>query len=413
MKLSLFIARRLYGSRTDKSVSRPAIHIATIGIAIGLAVMLVSVAVVLGFKSEIKNKLTGFGADIQVINMERPSSYESLPIAAPDSLMEVIRKHPQVAHAQRYVTKPVILKTDDLFRGIGLKGVGKDYDWSFLRAQLVEGEIPAFSDTASTNRIVISRTVAREMKLKLHEKVYCYMVGESLRARRFEIAGIYETHLAEFDGNLVFTDRRTVQRLNDWDDDQVTGVEVRLKDYDRLEEVYRDFVLKFNTQQDEYGQAYYATTIEKENPALFAWLGLLDLNVWVILALMLAVAGFTMISGLLIIILERTNMIGVLKALGADNDAVRHIFLYFAVLLIGRGMVIGNVLGLALCWLQKQFALIPLDAASYYVDVVPIEFNWPLLIALNVGTLLVSVTVLLAPSYLVSQIHPARSIRFE
>lgn len=394
-------------------MSRPAISIATLGIAIGLAVMIVSVAVVLGFKGEIKNKLTGFTADIQVMNMVRGHNYESMPIAAPDSLIEVLRAYPQVASAQRYTTKPAILKTDEQFKGIGLKGVGPEYDLTFLKRYLVAGEIPEFSDTATSNRIVISMAMARDMQLKLNDKVYCYMMGENIRARRFEIAGIYETHLSEFDANLVLTDQHTVQRLNAWEPDQVSGVEIRLKDYGRLEESYLHFLTEVNNLPDRYGQRYYTTTVEMQYPSLFAWLSLLDTNVWVILVLMLAVAGFTMISGLLIIILERTNMIGVLKALGADNTMIRRVFLNFAVLLIGRGMVFGNLLGLGICWIQQQFGLAHLDAETYYVDVVPIVINWPLFACLNIGTLLISVLVLVGPSYLVTQIHPAKSIRFE
>lgn len=413
MNLSLFIAKRLYGSRTDRSVSRPAISIATLGIAIGLAVMIVSVAVVLGFKGEIKNKLTGFGADVQVTNMERPHNYETSPVAVTDSLLLMVDSLPQVAHVQRYATKPAILKTDEQFRGIGLKGVGPEFDRTFLRKYLVEGEIPEFSDTASSNKMVISKMIARDMKLKLNDRVYCYMMGETVRARRLEIVGIYETHLAEFDANLVLTDLHLVQRLNGWEPDQVTGMEIAVMDYDRLEEVFLEVLMRLKVSIDRYGQAYQTTTIEMEYPSLFAWLGLLDMNVWVILVLMLAVAGFTMISGLLIIILERTNMIGVLKALGANNGLVQRVFLNFAVLLIGRGMVLGNLLGLGLCWLQLQFGVVHLDAETYYVDVVPVVFNWPLFILLNVCTLIISVLVLIGPSYLVTHIHPARSIRFE
>lgn len=413
MNLSLFIAKRIYGSRTDKSVSRPAISIATLGIAIGLMVMIVSVAVVLGFKWEIKNKLTGFGADLQIANMEYAHNYESLPVGVSDSLLQQIQAYPLVEHAQRYVTKPAILKTDEQFRGIGLKGVGPEYDLSFLKKYLVEGEIPVYSDTAASNKIVISRTIAREMMLKLNEKVYCYMMGDNVRARRFEIVGIYETHLAEFDANLVLTDLYTVRRLNEWEEKQVTGVEVRLKDYGQLDEAYSHFMGEFNTRLDEYGQTYCTSTIEMLYPSLFAWLGLLDTNVWVILVLMLAVAGFTMISGLLIIILERTNMIGILKALGAQDRTIRSVFLNFSAMLIGKGVVWGNILGLGLCFIQQQFGVVHLDPETYYVDVVPIQMNWLLFLGLNVGTLVVSVLVLVGPSYLVSQIHPAKAIRFE
>lgn len=414
MNFPLFIARRIYGSRTNrKQVSRPAISIATVGMAIGLAVMIVSVCVVLGFKAEIMHKLLGFGSHIQVMNMEQTRSFESYPVAGDDSIMQVLNSLEHVDHVQRYITKPCLVKTNEEFKGVALKGIAQEYDTSFLRENLVDGEFPAFTDSVSSNEIVVSKAIADELKIKTGDKVFCYFMGNSIRARRYKVAGIYCTHLMEFDNNLIFTDLKSLVKLNGWEPDQVSGFEMTVKDYDRLEEDYMGMARKINGQIDHYGDTYFSCTIEMLYPSLFSWLGLLDMNVWVILILMIAVASFTMISGLLIIILERTNMIGILKALGATNTTIRHTFLYFSIFIIGRGLLIGNVLGLGICWLQQEFALVHLDAQTYYVDTVPVQFNPTLLILLNVGTLIISVLVLIIPSYLVSHIHPAKSIRFE
>lgn len=414
MNFPLFIARKIYGSRTNqKQVSRPAITIATIGMAIGLAVMIISVCVVLGFKHEIRNKLFGFGSHIQVMNMEQTNSFESFPVVGNDSVMSVIKEIPNVTHVQRYITKPCLLKTEKDFRGVALKGIGPEYDYSFLKDHLVEGEIPVFSDSIISNRIIISESIAKDLKIEVGDKIYCYFMGNSIRARRYVIAGIYCTHLMEFDDNLLFTDLRALVKLNGWEDDQISGFEISVKDYNTINDDFINVLHKMNGQVDRYGDTYFVCTIEQLYPSLFAWLSLLDMNVWVILILMLAVAGFTMISGLLIIILERTNMIGVLKALGATNPSIRHTFLYFATFIIGKGLIYGNLIGLGLCFLQKYFSIIHLDAQTYYVDTVPILINPFAILLLNLVTLIISVLVLIIPSFLVSHIHPAKSIRFE
>lgn len=414
MNFPLFIARRIYGSRTNqKQVSRPAITIATIGMSIGLAVMIVSVCVVLGFKAEIQHKLVGFGSHIQVMNMEQTRSFESYPVVGDDSIMQVLKNLEHIKHVQRYITKPCLIKTNDEFQGVALKGIAQDYDTSFLRENLLEGEFPAFTDSIASNEIVVSKAIADELKIKTGDKVYCYFMGNSIRARRYKVAGIYCTHLMEFDSNLIFTDLKSLVKLNGWEPDQVSGFEMTVDDYENLQADYNNIVRKINGQIDHYGDTYFSCTIEMLYPSLFSWLGLLDMNVWVILILMMAVAGFTMISGLLIIILERTNMIGVLKALGATNTTIRHTFLYFAIFIIGKGLLIGNILGLGICWLQNKYALVHLDAQTYYVDTVPVLVNPTLIILLNAATLIISVLVLIFPSFLVSHIHPAKSIRFE
>ena len=392
----------------------PAVLIARWGIAIGLAVMIVAVAVVVGFKHEVRDKVVGIGSDIAITNFDAQKSYETMPIAAGDSLMEALRAQQGVKHVQRYSTKPGMIMTDDNFLGMVLKGVSQEYDWTFLRKHLQEGEIPVFSDSASTNRTLISRTIANKLHLKLGDKLYTYYIsGDNVRARRLEVAGIYQTNFSIYDDMFLLTDLYTVNRLNAWQKDQVSGIELEVTDPAQLEAIKEGIRTQVDMVKDKYGGTYYTQSVEEQNPQIFAWLDLLDMNVWVILILMTGVAGFTMISGLLIIILERTNMIGVLKALGADNLAIRKVFLSFSVFLIGKGMLWGNVIGLAFVGVQSFFRPFKLDPTTYYVDSVPVEFNVWWWVLLNVCTLVVSVLMLVGPSYLIAHIHPAKSIRFE
>ena len=430
MNHELSIARRLFGQRNEgRRVSRPAIVIATLGVAVGLAVMIISVCVVLGFKQEIRNKVMGLGGHIEVINYQSQYSAESQPIVVDDVLMLQLRRLPGVAHVQRFCMKAGMLKTDDAFQGVMLRGVAEEYDTAFLSRHLVEGALPRFSGTKSSNKIVISRMLARQLHLNVGDRVYAYFFSESVRARHFVIAGIYETHLSEFDKSWVFTDLYTCNRLNGWESDQVSGAEVWVEDYsgtpplsalfapsatsDRLDMVAAQVANRVNRQTDHYDNTYTSPTIRELYPSIFAWLSLLDTNVWVILFLMVGISLFTMTSGLLIIILERTNFIAVMKSLGSTNRSLRKIFLYFATMLIGRGLLLGNLLGIGLCLLQQQLHLVHLDAATYYVDSVPILFSWPLILLINVATFIISVLVLIIPTFLISKVEPARVMRFE
>ena len=415
MSWKLFVARRIYRSKEgEKEVSKPAVLIAMWGIAIGLAVMIVAVAVVIGFKHEVRDKVVGIGSDITITNFDAQKSYETVPVVAGDSLLDALRAMEGVKHVQRYSTKPGMIMTEDNFLGMVLKGVSQEYDWTFLKDHLLEGEIPAFTDSASTNCTLVSRTIANKLHLKTGDKLYTYYVeGDNVRARRLEVAGIYQTNFSIYDNMFLLTDLYTVNRLNAWKADQASGIELEVADVSRLEETKEAVSAEVDMLKDRYGATYYTQTVEESNPQIFAWLDLLDMNVWVILILMTGVAGFTMISGLLIIILERTNMIGVLKALGADNLAIRKVFLSFSVFLIGRGMFWGNIIGLSFVFIQSQFHLFKLDPVTYYVDSVPVAFNLWWWVLLNVCSLLASVLMLVGPSYLIAHIHPARSIRFE
>lgn len=412
--LSLFLARRIYRD-TDggKQVSRPAVLIAMTGIAIGLAVMLIAVAVVIGFKSEVRNKVIGFGSHIRISNFDAVRSYETHPVVVNDSMMAALNADLEVKHVQRYSTKPGIIKTDEAFQGMVLKGVGPEFDASFFRDHLVEGEIPVFSDSVSTNQVVLSKAIADKLKLKVGDKIYTYYIQKDVRARRLTVKGIYQTNFSEYDNLFLLTDLYTVNRLNNWEAGQVSGAELQVQDYDKLEETTYRIAIDTDNKKDAAGGTYYVQNIVQMNPQIFAWLDLLDLNVWVILILMIGVAGFTMISGLLIIIIERTQMIGILKALGANNLTIRKVFLWFSVFLIGKGMLWGNAIGVTFCLLQSHFNIFKLNPETYYVDTVPVSVNIWIFLLINAGTLLASVLMLLGPSYLITKINPASSMRYE
>ena len=414
MNLPLFIAHRIYrDNEPGQQVSRPAVQIAMIGIAIGLAVMIVAVSVIAGFKKEVRDKIAGFGAHIQITNLRAGSLYESLPVSMTEVELDSLRALTDVRHVQRYSLKAGMIKTDEAFQGMLLKGVGPEYDTEFFRRHLLEGEMPQFSDTVSSNRVIISRSLADKLKLKLGDRIDTYFFQDNIRARRLTVSGIYRTNMTEFDDLYLVTDLYTVNRLNHWNIDRFSGLELTVNDYNRLEEITWELASCLEGRTDRYGQEFCARNIEQLNPGIFAWLGILDVNIWVILVLMIGVAGFTMISGLLIIIIERTSMIGVLKSLGADNRTIRHLFLWFSVFLIGRGMFWGNVIGLAFYVVQRFFGLFKLDPATYYMDTVPVSFSWWVFLLLNAGTLLASVLMLVGPSYFITRIRPADSMRYE
>ena len=430
MNYELTIARRLFGYRNEGTkVSRPAIAIAIGGVAVGLAVMIISVCVVIDFKEEIRSKVIGLGGHIELLNYQSLFHAESQPIVIDEVTMLQLSRMEHIGHVQRFCLKAGMFKTDQSFQGTILRGVAEEYDTSFLAAHLVDGHIPQFSAEKSSDAIVISKLLANQLHLQVGDKVYAYFFSSIIKARRFLVAGIYETHLSEFDKTWVFTDLYTCNRLNEWENDQVSGAELILSpapstsgvqalfsstvSAEQLNSVAMHVSARFNGKEDHYGNTYSAPTIQELYPSIFAWLSLLDTNVWVIMILMFGISLFTMTSGLLIIILERTNFIAVMKSIGSTNYSLRKVFLYFAAMLICRGIIWGNILGIGLCLLQSHFHLIHLDAATYYVDAVPIIISWPLILLINIATFVISVLVLIVPTYLISHIKPARVMRFE
>ena len=415
MNLPLFIAKRIYSDQGDRhKVSRPAIRIATVGVAIGLAVMIITVSVVMGFKHTIRDKVVGFGSHIQVMNLSSVNSTENYSICIDDSMVNVLEGIDGVRHVQRYSTTRGILKTDDDFLGVVFKGIGPEYELDYLKENLVDGQIPVFSDTTSTGKLLLSRIMADKLNVKTGDRIFAYFIDEdNVRTRRFTIEGIYQTNMTRFDEIICYTDLYTASKLNGWSERRCSGGEVLVSDFDKLDDVYNTIIEKVNRTQDRDGCMFSSQTIYEAYPQIFTWLELLDINVWIILGLMICLAGITMISGLLIIILERTSMIGVLKALGSRNKMIRHTFLWFSAFIISRGLLLGDVIGIGLVLLQKMIGFIKLDPQTYYVSEAPMELNIPVIILLNIATLLVSISVLIIPSFFISHIHPAKSMRYE
>lgn len=415
MNVPYFLARRIYADNDNqKKVSRPAVRIAIIGVAVGLAVMIVSVCVVLGFKHAIRDKVVGFGSHIQVAEFSMLQQGTDSPIEVDDSVMNVLQHIEGVKHVQRFAMKQGILKTDSDFLGVAFKGVGPEFDSTFIHQHLLEGAVPKFSDKSSGNKILVSKVMADKLKLTCGSRIFAYFIDDSgVRTRRFTIAGIYQTNLTQYDNVMCYVDLYTAVKLNGWQEDMTSGAELQVDHFDKLDEVENRVVKLVNRTTDKYGNTYSSKTIKELSPQIFSWLDLLDLNVWIILIIMMAVAAVTMISGLLIIILERTQMIGLMKALGARNPMVRHTFMWFAAFIIGRGLLWGNMIALALVALQYFTGIVKLDPATYYVSSVPVEVNVLFVVLLNIGTLLISLLVLIGPSFLISHIHPAKTMTYE
>lgn len=400
------IARRLYFSEEGKvRTSRPAVRVALGGIIIGVVVMIIAICVVVGFKQEVQRKVAGFGSHIQVVNFDNNATYELQPIDISDSLIHKLQGLHHVEKVSIFASKPGILKTDSAFQGIIFKGT--DY-WDYFADNLVMGSLPA-----AANEVIISTVLASQLHLTVGDNILCYFIQESLRVRRLYVSGLYNTCMSEMDRMFVLGDIALVRQLNHWTESQASGIEVLVDDLKYLHEVADRVYFATANRLDEAGNAFYTQTLEQLNPQIFGWLDLLDMNVIIIILLMLCVSGFSIITGLIILILESVNLIGTLKALGANNQFVRRIFIYEAILLVSKGMVFGNIIGLGLVALQYFTRIIPLDAATYYVSYVPMAFSWGWLVVLNFGVLVISWLVLLAPSAIVSQISPSKVMHFE
>ncbi len=414
MDLPYFIAKRLIKERRQgTSFSRPINVIAIIGIATGLAVMILAVSILTGFKQEIREKVVGFGSHIQIVNFDSNISFETAPISENQSFIPEIRRIPGIRHIQVYATKAGIIKTDNDIQGVVLKGVGSDFDWNYFRSNVVDGSVFTVADTGRTNEVIISRKISDMLKLRTGDSFAMHFVQDPPRSRRFTISGIYETSLEEFDKMYVFCDIGHIKRLNGWDDDQVSGYEIFIDDFDSMDEMsflVRD-AIGYRISENDPG--FKVTNIRLKYPQIFDWLNFQDLNVIVIIVLMLIVAGFNMISGLLILILERTNMIGVLKALGSGDRLIRKVFLYQAAWLTGKGLLWGNIAGLGLALLQLKTGLISLDPSSYYLKTVPVNIDLMHIILLNAGTMAAIILMLLIPSQLISRINPVKAIRYD
>ena len=413
MKTEFFIANRITFSRKDgRSFTGPIVNISVAGIALGLAVMILSMAIVTGFRDEVSKKVTGFSADVQISNFDANNSFETQPVSIQDIPLNKIAALDGVTHYQPYIVKSGIIKTTDDIQAVVLKGVDKSYDWSFLRSHLVTGDTFPIVDSVKSNRIFMSSYVANLLHLDVGDKLSVYFVQDPPRVRPFIVSGLYKTSIEDFDRVYALVDMRHLQKVNNWDSTQVSGFEIMIDDFDRLEEWSDSIFFIAGNNFMKGGSSLKVTNIKERYPQIFDWLNLQDMNVWVILALMLAVAGFNMISGLLILILEKTSMIGLLKALGYSNWHIQKIFLIQSFFLVVKGLVWGNVIGIGLCLLQQHFSIVPLDEASYYMSTVPINLKWLHVVALNIGTLISTLMVMLLPSLLVSHISPAKAVKF-
>lgn len=402
------IALRLYFSqKNDRRQSRPAVRVALAGIIVGVVVMILTICIVVGFKQTVTHKIAGFDAHIQVVSFETNDSYDLSPIEVSDSLLNHLRSFQHVTSASPFITKPGMLKTDSAFHGIVLKGT--DY-WTFFADNLVEGELPS-----EPQEILLSRNVAQLLQLHVGESVPCYFIdGKDVRARKFVISGIFDSGFSQYDNLFVISPIKTLRSLQKWDENIYSGVDVLVDDIENIESAYEEIYFATVNHIDENGYALYLVqNLYEKNPKIFMWLDLLDTNVVIIIVLMLLVAGMNMVTGLIILILEGVQLIGTLKALGADNSFIRRIFLTQASMLIGKGLVLGNIIGLGLAALQYFGHLIPLESSVYYVNTVPIAFPWLWIVLLNIITVVLSFLVLLLPAMIISKISPAKVMHFE
>jgi len=417
LNIDLYIARRIFSAKENRNkLSHRIVNIALFGIVLGLVVLILSVAIVTGYKSEVGRKVIGFGSHLQIVNLDSNQSFETSPISQNQPFINDLKNIEGIRHVQVFATKPGIIRTDDEIQGVVLKGIGPDFDWSFFQENKVAGEPFQVQDTIRSNKVWVSKQMADLLKLNLGDDLNMFFINASEavpRQRKFQLAGIYKTSLEEFDRMFVLVDINHIRKLNNWKNDEVSGFEILVNDFKQLseqEKAVHNLLLR-NTKPEE--PVLQVISIKEKYRHIFDWLSLLDMNVWVILVLMVLVAGFNMVSSLLVIILERTQMIGILKAMGARNWSIRKVFLYFSLLLILKALVLGNILGIGICLIQQYTHVIKLDPSSYYLEYVPINLSvWHILL-LNVGTVLITILMLLLPSYFITKVSPEKTIRFE
>ena len=405
MNISFFIAQKLI-SKNESRFSKPIIKIAITAIALSLTIMLLAIAIITGFQKEITDKVIGFSSHIQVSNFSDGNSYESTILKNTDSLKSSLSSTKGIRHIQSYATKAGIIKTDKEIKGVVLKGVGKDFNTNFLQSILLEGEIPNFGKSKKVKKVLISKSIAKQLMLNLEDNFEMYFIQQPVRVRQFEIGGIYESDVSEFDDILVIGDIRHIQKLNNWSENDAGSLGIQIDDFSKINQISQNIYKKI-------GYNLNTKTVIENNPQLFDWLELQNMNVRIIIILMLIVGAINMITALFILILERTQIIGILKALGSQNWQIRKIFIYYSSYLIIKGLFWGNILGVFLCFIQKKFQLIKLDKDIYYISYIPIDINLLNIINLNIGTFIICFLTLIAPSYLITKINPIKSIKFE
>jgi len=402
-----YIAGRILRGKAGTSrYSNPVIRISMAGIALGVAVMIVAVMVVTGFRDQITQKVIGFGAHIRINNFDSNNSYEESPLSLKAPFMNQLKSNPEINHIQEYATKAGIIKTDEEIEGIVLKGISQSYNWDFFRNKIISGNIIHTGDSLYPNEVLISKKTSLKLSLKPGDDMVIYFIEQPPRIRKLKVVGVYETGLDEFDNIYVFCDISLIRKLNNWSTDEAGGVELLLKDFSKLETV--------NDQVYETaGYQFYTQSIKEQYPQIFHWLDLQNINVLIIIGMILLIAGISMISTLLIIILENSNMIGILKTMGSSDKSIRKIFIYIAMPVIGGGILAGNIFGITLCLLQRQFGIITLPQESYYVATVPVNFSWMHLLLINAGTIFACLLMLIGPSMVIARISPSKVIRYD
>ena len=417
MNFELLIARRiLFSDSKSEAISRPVVRIAIAGVAVGFAVMILAISIVTGFKKEIREKVIGFGSHIQISNFDKNNSYESTPLDKTQVNVAKLQAIEGVAHIQEFATKAGIIKAANDIEGVVVKGVGMDFDWTYFRERLIAPQPPQRGETplqindssiphSGVEGALISKIIADKLRLKVGDKVIIYFIPQYNRPRPFYVSGIYQTGLEEFDNKFVLVNIDHIRKLNNWTDQQTGGYEIAIKDFERLSEL-RDKIYENTDPQLD------ARSINKIYPQIFGWLDLQDINGVIIITLMLLVAGINMISALIIIILERVKMIGMLKAMGSESLSIRKIFLYVSAFLIGRGLLIGNIIGVGLCLLQNNFHFVHLDQQSYYISYVPVSLSAMNILFLNAGSLIICVLMMILPTLIITRISPLKAIRY-
>ena len=417
MNTELYIAQNILPHKDRANISNSIVNIAIIAIALGLAVMIVAVSIILGFKSSISEQIFGFSSHIEIVNYDSNTSFEAMPISVDSTLLANLEKQENVNHVQPYITKPGLVKVNNTVRGIIVKGIDHSYKWDFIQKHLIQGELLTFPGDTSTDNVLISKKIADLLQLSVGDKFTTSFVpndsNKKVRKRRFVVKGIYETHLSEIDDRFILCDIRHIQDLNNWKSDEYTGYEVFLNYYKNLDERKAEIedIVGFDVSPD--AQKLKVQTLQEITPQIFDWLSLLDMNAWLIIVLMILVAGMNMITGLLVIILEKTSMIGILKALGSKNMSIRKIFINVGSLLITKGLFWGNLIGIGLCLIQMFFHPFTLDPTVYFMSYVPIKLSVVYILLLNVGTLILTSAMLILPSILITKISPSEAIRFD
>lgn len=412
MNFEFFIARRVVASKEYKSsISAPIIKIAIVAIALGMIMMLIAIATGVGLQKKVREKVSAFNGDIIITNFDTNFSDDSqIPISTEQDFYPDFKLSENVTHIQKTATKTAVIRTETDFEGVIVKGVGSDYDWQYFEDFLVKGKLPDYETKAMSNEILLSEYLANRMQLVLGDKVLAYFFEEQSqkapRTRAFTISGIYNSGFQQFDAQFIIADLRHIQRLNKWELSEIGAFELFVDDFDNIDAIN-------NTIYNNVGSTLDTQTIRGKFYSIFEWLDLFDFNIGLIIVMMIVVAGFNMITALLVLILERTKMIGILKALGSNDWSVRKIFIYNAMYLVGVGLFWGNLIGIGLLVLQQQFNLFPLNPDTYYVDQAPVYLHWSYIFALNAGTFVLCFIILLIPSYIISKISPVRAIRFD